>query len=225
MKNKLKKYDTLHVLHNVVEAPAPRGRNFPEYRECIMPEGSGPLTLELGCGRGEYTLALARMFPEKRFIGVDIKGARLWHGATRAAEEGLSNVLFLRTRIEMLGSLLPEGSASEIWIPFPEPFVRNQSKYVARRLTSQRFLDVYRGILEPGGIINLKTDSDTLFDFTFRLARESGYDIIHATDDLHSDKPDIPGVMISSIFEQRYIREGIPIKYLRFSLSSDRKHG
>jgi len=216
MKNKLKKYETIRTLPNVIEAPPLHGGGISLADEIILPPGNGPLTLELGCGRGEYTMALARLMPDCRFIGVDIKGARLWHGATLAMTEGLSNVLFLRTRIELLNALLPEGSVSEIWIPFPEPFIQGQSKYIEKRLTSATFLAIYRKILKPGGIINLKTDSDILYRYTLNEAERNGSRILFATTDLYSARPDIPGAMVRSAFEQHYHEKGTPIKYLRF---------
>ena len=171
-------------------------------------------------------MALARLIPDGRFIGVDIKGARLWHGATMAMEEGLSNVLFLRTRIELLSAILPAESVSEIWIPFPEPFIQGQSKYIEKRLTSATFLAVYRRILEPGGIINLKTDSDILYRYTLNEAERNGSRILCATTDLYSARPDIPGAMVQSAFEQRYHAKGTPIKYLRFVPGTEKnKHG
>lgn len=172
-----------------------------------------PIILELGCGKGEYTVGLGRMFPEKNFIGVDIKGARMWTGATRALEEKIHNTAFLRTHVEFLPHFFAEDEVSEIWITFPDP----QMKKTNKRLTSTRFMSEYSRVLKVGGIIHLKTDSNFLYQYTREMIRENGLNVLYDTDDLyHSDLEDkILG--IQTFYEQQWRERGIPIKYIRFS--------
>ena len=144
----------------------------------------GPIVLELGCGKGEYTLELARRNPDKNYIGVDIKGARLWRGAKTATEEGLRNVAFLRTRIEFITAFFGPGEVSEIWLTFSDPQLRASEN---KRLSSAMFLERYRHFLRPGGIIHLKTDSRFLFEYTRAVATVNGLPILAETTDLYSD--------------------------------------
>ena len=144
----------------------------------------GPIVLELGCGKGEYTLELARRNPDKNYIGVDIKGARLWRGAKTATEEGLRNVAFLRTRIEFITAFFGPGEVSEIWLTFSDPQLRASEN---KRLSSAMFLERYRHFLRPGGIIHLKTDSRFLFEYTRAVAVVNGLPILAETTDLYSD--------------------------------------
>ena len=142
----------------------------------------GPIVLELGCGKGEYTLELARRNPDKNYIGVDIKGARLWRGAKTATEEGLRNVAFLRTRIEFINAFFSPGEVSEIWLTFSDPQLRASEN---KRLSSAMFLERYRAFLRPGGIIHLKTDSRFLFEYTRAVAKVNGLPILAETTDLY----------------------------------------
>ncbi len=144
----------------------------------------GPIVLELGCGKGEYTLELARRNPDKNYIGVDIKGARLWRGAKTATEEGLRNVAFLRTRIEFITAFFGPGEVSEIWLTFSDPQLRASEN---KRLSSAMFLERYRHFLRPGGIIHLKTDSRFLYEYTRAVAVVNGLPILAETTDLYSD--------------------------------------
>ena len=177
-----------------------------------------PITLELGCGRGEYTVGLARRFPERNFIGVDIKGARMWTGATESLREGLTNVAFLRTRIEVIDRLFAPGEVDELWLTFPDP----QMKKATKRLTSTYFLERYRHILRDGGTIHLKTDSPFLFTYTRLMAETNGLPVAFATDDLHhtpcNDPTDDPLRAIRTYYEQQWIDRGKSIRYLRFAL-------
>ena len=142
-----------------------------------------PLVLELGCGKGEYTVALARKYPAKNFIGVDIKGARMWVGATDALQNNLTNVAFLRTRIEFIRSCFAPGEVSEIWLTFPDP--QPQQSRENKRLTSPRFLQSYREIMQPEGIVHLKTDSQSLFEYTCEVVESNNLQILACTDDLY----------------------------------------
>ena len=173
-----------------------------------------PIVLELGCGRGEYTVGLARMFPNKNFIGVDIKGARMWSGATEALREGLSNAAFLRTNIEIIDRFFGGGEVSEIWLTFADPQVKKATK----RLTSTYFMNRYRKFLVPDGLIHLKTDSNFMFTYTKYMVEKNAFPVEFQTEDLyHSDLADtILG--IRTYYEQQWIERGLTIKYMRFHL-------
>lgn len=175
-----------------------------------------PIVLELGCGKGEYTIALAQRNPDINYIGVDIKGARLWKGAKFATLNQMPNVAFLRTRIDFIKSIFAPGEVSEIWITFADP----QPKSANRRLTSPVFLDRYRAFLKPGGIINLKTDSQLLHEYTLEVAREQNLEIIEANNDIYGSgrvtEDDI--LNVKTYYEQKFLAEGLPITYMAFRL-------
>ncbi len=173
-----------------------------------------PIVLELGCGKGEYAVGLAQKFPDKNFIGIDIKGARMWTGACRAEDMGLKNVAFLRTNIELLPHFFGADEVSEIWITFPDPQMKKERK----RLTSTRFLELYREVLIPNGTIHLKTDSPFLYTYTHLLTELNKLETIVDTDDLyHSDiVTDI--LEIRTFYEQQWLDRGLTIKYISFKL-------
>ncbi|MEZ4983493.1 MAG: tRNA (guanosine(46)-N7)-methyltransferase TrmB [Saprospiraceae bacterium] len=176
-----------------------------------------PVTLELACGRGEYTVQLAERFPERNFIGVDVKGARIWKGAKYALEQGLHNAAFLRTRIEQLTHFFTSGEVAEIWITFPDPFLKAGKEN--RRLTSPRFLDAYRRIMPAGGMVHLKTDSPDLFEFTLEVLDTYP----HATldwvqDDIYSQPLVMEELAFKTYYENSHLREGKTIKYVRIKL-------
>ena len=173
-----------------------------------------PLVLELGCGKGEYTVALARKYPEKNFIGVDIKGARIWVGATDALQNNLTNVAFLRTRIEFIRSCFAAGELSEIWITFPDP--QPQSSRENKRLTSDRFLHSYREILQPNGIIHLKTDSESLFEYTCEVIKYNNCRVLACTDDLYHSGYVDDILSVQTYYEKMFMDKGFTIKYLKF---------
>lgn len=177
-----------------------------------------PITLELACGRGEYTVALAAQFPERNFIGVDVKGARIWKGARIALEQGLSNAAFVRTRIEQITHFFAPGEVAEIWITFPDPFLKNGKEN--RRLTSPRFLDAYRLMLPPGGWVHLKTDSPELFEYTLEVLQ----DYPHATlevvqDDIYSHPLIMSELSFKTYYENMHLRDGKSIKYVRIKVA------
>ena len=177
--------------------------------------GNGhPLVLELGCGKGEYTVGLARRSPEKNFLGIDIKGARMWRGAVTARDEGLKNVGFLRTRIELLDSFFAGGEVSEIWITFPDP--QPTKRRARKRLTHPRFLEMYRRILRPGGVIHLKTDNRPLYEYTLRVVQLNGFPVEEHTPDLYAGKREDVAAAIQTFYEQQFLEEGKKICYLRF---------
>ncbi|MDR2586153.1 MAG: tRNA (guanosine(46)-N7)-methyltransferase TrmB [Prevotellaceae bacterium] len=176
-----------------------------------------PIGLELGCGKGEYTLALARLYPNRNYIGIDIKGARLWRGAKTATTEQLHNVAFIRTRIDFIESIFAPNEVDEIWITFPDPQIHKERK----RLTHPLFLDRYAQFLRPGGTIHLKTDSQELHNYTLELAQTLHYPILHASSDILGTRLDelIPVLKVHTFYEKQYLTINKPITYLSFQLS------
>lgn len=173
-----------------------------------------PVALELACGRGEYTLGLARMYPERNFIGVDIKGARIWKGARIALREQIDNAAFLRIRIEQIACFFEPGEVSEVWITFPDPFLRKSK--ANRRLTSARFLDRYRKILKKEGLIHLKTDEPNLYEFTLDvLAGEKDFELEYRDDDIYRKPLPLPELELKTYYERMHLEAGKTIKYVR----------
>lgn len=173
-----------------------------------------PIVLELGCGKGEYTVSLAQRFPDRNFIGIDIKGARLWRGAKTATENNISNVAFLRTRIEFITSLFAENEISEIWITFADP----QEKKARKRLTHPIFLNRYSSILAPEGRIHLKTDSRLLHFYTLELAKRNGLTVYMHDDDIYGHGVADDLLSIKTFYEKSFISKGIAITYMCFAL-------
>lgn len=182
-----------------------------------------PIVLELGCGRGEYTVGLARLFPDKNFIGVDIKGARMWTGATESLNEGMKNVAFLRTHIEFIDRFFAPGEVAEIWLTFSDP----QMKKVTKRLTSTFFLERYRRFLVNDGLVHLKTDSNFLFTYTNYVVDENKLPVLFRTDDLYhtlsvEKDEEVQRILgIQTYYEQQWIARGLNIKYLKFQLPTE----
>lgn len=178
-------------------------------------ENSNPIVLELGCGKGEYSVALGRRNPEKNFIGVDIKGARFWRGAKTALEEGLSNVAFLRTQIELIDRCFAPGEVSEIWITFPDPQIKY--KRTKHRLVTRAFLEKYETILKRSGSIHLKTDSEFLHGYLLGLLHEGQHEVIYAHHDIYnSSSPPVEATSIQTFYEKQYLGENKPITYVHF---------
>jgi tRNA (guanine-N7-)-methyltransferase len=175
-----------------------------------------PIILELGCGKGEYTVGLARKFTKINFIGVDIKGARMWSGAKTAVEENLHNVGFLRTRIDFISSFFAPGEIQEIWITFPDP----QPKKYYKRLTSTRFLGYYKNFLKPDGLIHLKTDNRALYLYTKNVIQVNNLELMEATDNLYNSNMDHAVLSIKTFYEKQFLSEGKPIHYLKFKLNN-----
>ena len=176
-----------------------------------------PIVLELGCGRGEYTTGLARRYPDKNFIGVDIKGARMWTGATEALKEGLPNVAFLRTNIEIIERFFAPGEVSEIWLTFSDP----QMKKATKRLTSTYFMNRYRKFLEPDGVVHLKTDSNFMFTYTKCMIEENKLPVEFMTNDLYHSGMDDDILSIRTYYEQQWLDRGLNIKYIKFRLPQE----
>ena len=218
-KNKLRKFAEMKTFGCVFEYPYGRleaAGGFPlkgKWGEEYF-HNSNPIVVELGCGKGEYTVGLGRSFPGKNFIGIDIKGARIWRGAKTAEEEGLANVAFLRTGVELLESFFAPGEVAEIWITFPDP----QMQKTRKRLFSARFLELYRRVLADGGTVHLKTDSPFLYAFASRLVEESGLPLIEATDDLYGSGRADPVRAIKTFYEQQWLARGKKIKLLEVEL-------
>ncbi|HMB62042.1 MAG TPA: tRNA (guanosine(46)-N7)-methyltransferase TrmB [Eudoraea sp.] len=174
-----------------------------------------PIVLELGCGKGEYAVGLARKYPEKNFIGIDIKGARMWKGAKAALEEKLENVAFLRIQIALIDLVFSQNEVSEIWITFPDPQIKY--KRTKHRLTNPVFLEKYRAILEEKGEIHLKTDSGFMHGYTIGLLQGLGYEIAYANHDIYKNEGSPKEVLnIQTFYEKQYLDEGKPITYIRF---------
>ena len=217
-KNKLKKFREMETLDCVFQYPfgVLQQQGFPlrgRWNEDYF-HNDGPIVLELGCGKGEYTVGLARRYGDRNFIGIDIKGARMWTGACQARDEGLANV---RTNIELLSHFFAPGEVSEIWITFPDP----QMKKVRKRLTSTTFLNLYRKVLRPGGMIRLKTDSPFLYTYTRLLTELNGIVPETNTDDLYHSGIDNDILQIRTFYEQQWLDRGLTIKYIAFPLAHD----
>lgn len=180
---------------------------------------TNPLVLELACGRGEYTVALAERYPDSNFIGVDIKGARIWKGARQVADRQLKNAAFLRTKIELLDRFFAVGEVDEIWITFPDPFLKDSKS--TRRLTSTFFLDIYRNVLKKNGIIHLKTDSPLLYDFTVDvIAADSRCNLLYCSEDIYAGPLAFGELEIQTYYEARNISGSGVSKYIRFSIDN-----
>lgn len=175
------------------------------------------LTLELACGKGDYTLGLARQYPERNFIGVDIKGNRIWKGAYTALGEALHNAAFFRTRIEQIALFFEKNEVNEIWITFPDPFLRKSK--ANRRLTSAFFINHYRKFLKPDGVVNLKTDSPELYAFTLEtIAADDQCTLIYHDDDIYSKPLYTPELEIKTFYEKMHLEAGKTIKYVKFTI-------
>lgn len=217
-KNKLAKFAEMDQLPNVFQP-----RHAEIFRTDYPLKGkwsqevfrnNHPLILEIGCGKGEYTVELARLYPEKNFIGIDVKGARMWKGAKAAMETGMTNVAFLRMYAEMLESAFAPEEIAEIWITFPDP----QMAKARKRLTGSRFLTLYQKILAPGALIHLKTDSDFLYTYTSELIKANSLAPQVSTPDLYGCGLDDKILGIKTFYEKQWLSRGKTIKYIRFSI-------
>lgn len=178
-----------------------------------------PVIVELGCGKGEYTVNLAIMHPEKNYIGLDIKGARLWKGCKMVQENGVRNAAFIRSRVEFIEFFFNADEVDGIWLTFPDP--QPQSNRIKKRLTSPEFIERYKKILKPEGIIHLKTDDTGLYNYTLSVIRESGHKLLFASEDINRLEEPHPGKDIQTFYEDMFLRQGIPIKYAEFSLNHE----
>lgn len=218
-KNKLKKFKEMESIEFVHQYPFARlqSEGFPLRGRwgADFFHNDNPIVLELGCGKGEYTVGLAGRTPEKNFIGIDIKGARMWTGATEARRLGLTNVSFLRTDIELLPYFFAPGEVAEIWITFPDP----QMKKVRKRLTSTRFMELYRKVMADGGRIHLKSDSPFLYTYTKAMVELNELQVADDTANLYArDLADDDVLRIRTYYESQWLDRGLTIKYLSFLL-------
>lgn len=182
-------------------------------------KNDNPITLELGCGKGEYTVGLAEKYPQRNFIGMDIKGARLWRGGKDSNEKGLKNVAFLRNFIQMVPTIFSPGEIDEIWITFPDPLPKPIK--TNKRLTSPPFLNRYYKILKPGGLIHLKTDSEFFFNYTLETIEENNHELIIAVKDLYNYNGLEEVRSIKTHYEKLFSNQGFDINYLQFRLNSE----
>ena len=217
-KNKLKRFAELETMHLVFQ---PGGREpvtdfflKGKWNQDVF-HNENPIVAELGCGRGEYTTNMSLMFPKRNFIGIDKKGARLWKGAKTANEDNILNAAFLRIQIEQLSFFFNPGEISEIWITFPDP--QPQKTRENTRMTSPRFLEMYKTLLPNDGIVHLKTDNADLYNYTQRRAMEMNCKVLVSTNDLYNTPHSDEVLSITTTYEKRYLKEGIPICYLKFS--------
>ena len=218
MRSKIKRFQENQERYNVIEPDKEIAWNIKGNWRNSYFKNDNPIVVELACGRGEYTTGMARIFPEKNFIGVDIKGDRIWKGSSLAIEEGLSNAAFLRTKILMIENFFEPDEIDEIWITFPDP--RPRKRDIKRRLTSPRFLGIYKSLLKPGGRIYLKTDNTQLYEYTVELL-ESREDIINLkhTADLYNSVMAPEAFGIKTKYEKKFNARGEDIKFLRFEFT------
>lgn len=220
-KNKLKRFKENENFKNVIQPEREEvcAGNFPlkgKWQQDFF-RNNNPVILELGCGKGEYSVALAQRFPGKNFIGIDIKGARFWRGAKTAIEDNLENVAFLRTQIELIDQLFAENEVEEIWITFPDPQIKYRR--TKHRLTNSDFLQKYKKILVPDGVVNLKTDSEFMHGYTLGLLHGEGHEILHANHDVYKDTYSPEEVVeIQTFYEKQYLKQGKPITFIKFKI-------
>ncbi|MCL5247235.1 tRNA (guanosine(46)-N7)-methyltransferase TrmB [Cellulophaga sp. 20_2_10] len=220
-KNKLKRFKENETFDNVIQ---PTREEIVDQTFALKGKwntffkNDNPIILELGCGKGEYTVGLAKQSPNKNFIGVDIKGARFWRGAKTAIEEEMNNTAFIRTQIELIDKLFAEGEVSEIWITFPDPQIKY--KRTKHRLTNEAFLAKYRQILKPDGVVNLKTDSEFMHGYTLGLLHGKGLEVIYANHDVYKNEGSPKEVLeIQTFYENQYLEKGKPITFIKFRVN------
>ncbi len=221
-KNKLKRFKENETFNNVYQ-PSRSDLVDSDYkmkgqwREKHF-KNNQPLILELGCGRGEYTVGLAQRFPKKNFIGIDIKGARFWRGAKTAIENNLNNAAFLRTQIELIDKAFAENEVDEIWITFPDPQIKY--KRTKHRMTNSDFLERYKRILKPDGTVNLKTDSEFMHGYTLGLLHGAGHEVLYANHNVYHQEGSPKEVTeIQTYYESLYLEKDKPITYIKFKIS------
>lgn len=227
-KGKLAKFADMASYENVFEYPFSVMQDVPfdmkgHWHEQYF-KNNNPIVLELGCGKGEYTVGLAKKFPQMNFIGIDIKGARMWTGATQAIQEKLPNVAFIRTNIELIERFFTQGEVSEIWVTFADP----QMKKVNKRLTCTMFLERYRKIMKDNGLVHLKTDSNFLFTYTEYMAEHNSLNVLTQTRNLYedckkegADEKLALAASIQTYYESMWIERGLDIKYMVFELPQE----
>jgi tRNA (guanine-N7-)-methyltransferase len=215
MKRKLERFRIIEERDNVIERTKDIYDNIKGKWRSDHFRNDNPITLELACGRGEYSVNLAKRFPEKNFIGVDIKGERIWKGSTLALESQLNNVAFLRTPILLIENFFEPGEINEIWITFPDP--RPRKRDIKRRLTSPRYMDIYKRLVKRGSYVRLKTDNSQLYSYTLEETQtRNDIDDLQFTDDLYSSELRTECFDIRTRYEEMFAAKGETIKYMRF---------
>ncbi len=220
-KNKLKRFSENETFTNVFQPTREEvvGDQFPlkgKWNSEFF-KNDNPIVLELGCGKGEYSVGLAERFPEKNFVGIDIKGARFWRGAKTAVESGMNNVAFVRTQIELINHIFAENEVSEIWITFPDPQIKY--KRTKHRMTNAEFLERYKKILKPSGLMHLKTDSEFMHGYTLGLLHGLGHEVIYANHNIYKNEgapAEVTG--IQTFYESQYLEVNKPITYIKFRI-------
>ena len=220
-KNKLKRFSENETFTNVFQPTREEvvGDQFPlkgKWNSEFF-KNDNPIVLELGCGKGEYSVGLAERFPEKNFVGIDIKGARFWRGAKTAVESGMNNVAFVRTQIELINHIFAENEVSEIWITFPDPQIKY--KRTKHRMTNAEFLERYKKILKPSGLIHLKTDSEFMHGYTLGLLHGLGHEVIYANHNIYKNEgapAEVTG--IQTFYESQYLEVNKSITYIKFRI-------
>ena len=220
-KNKLKRFEQNSSFSNVIQPTRDElieGKFEFKGKWSSYFNNENPIVVELGCGKGEYTVGLAQRNASKNFIGLDIKGARLWRGAKTALEKNLQNVAFLRTQIELIDLIFSENEVDEIWITFPDPQIKY--KRTKHRLTNKVFLQKYKFILKDKGVINLKTDSEFMHGYTLGLLHGLDWEILYANHDVYRNEGSPKEVMdIQTFYEKQYLEDGKPITYIKFTVN------
>jgi tRNA (guanine-N7-)-methyltransferase len=220
-KNKLRRFKENETFANVFQPTREElvSSNFNlkgSWRKEVF-KNDNPIVLELGCGKGEYAVALAKKYPDKNFIGVDIKGARFWRGAKTALEESIPNVVFLRTQIELIDHAFAANEVDEIWITFPDPQIKY--KRTKHRMTNLEFLKRYKQILKPEGILHLKTDSEFMHGYTLGLLHGAGHEVLYANHNVYKQEGSPEEVTsIQTFYESQYLEQNKPITYIRFKI-------
>lgn len=219
-KNKLKRFRENETFSNVIQPTREElvDGNFKHKGQWqSFFKNENPIVLELGCGKGEYSVGLAKKYPNKNFIGIDIKGARFWRGAKTAVEENIPNVAFIRTQIELVEYAFAENEVDEIWITFPDPQIKY--KRTKHRMTNSDFLKRYKKVLKPDGIMNLKTDSEFMHGYTLGLLHGEGHEVLHANHDVYKQEGSPEEVTsIQTFYESQYLEQNKAITYIRFKI-------
>lgn len=221
-KNKLKRFEENLTFKNVIQPSREIlvDNNF-EYKgkwNDLFFKNNNPIIIELGCGKGEYSIELAKLNPEKNFIGIDIKGARFWRGAKTAIDEGLNNIAFVRSQIELIDKIFSMGEVSEIWITFPDPQIK--FKREKHRLINLKFINLYKNILVPNGIINLKTDSEFLHGYMLGLIKSTNFlELIYSNHNIYNNSGAPEDVLsIQTFYELKFLKQQKPITFINFKV-------